>query len=114
MADEEAPGPGERVADAVADKSIENEKYVNGRQVFILSNSGKPVYCRYGNENDLSTLFGVMQVCRSFPSSTCCALCGAWEPSASMLATSTAQLLVLLWVKFLYLLRREGQLLHRA
>jgi hypothetical protein len=35
-----------------------------GRQVFVLSNSGKPVYCRYGNENAMSTLFGVMQVFR--------------------------------------------------
>ena len=31
--------------------------------IFVMSNSGKPIYARYGNENNLATLFGVMQVC---------------------------------------------------
>ncbi|CAH0394975.1 unnamed protein product [Bemisia tabaci] len=34
--------------------------------IFVLSSAGKPVYSRYGNEDKLSTLFGVMQVLVSF------------------------------------------------
>ncbi|XP_052253110.1 protein SAND-like [Dreissena polymorpha] len=36
------------------------------KHVFILSDSGKPVYSRYGNEDKLVTTFGVMQALVSF------------------------------------------------
>ncbi|KAL1448154.1 hypothetical protein WDU94_001880, partial [Cyamophila willieti] len=36
------------------------------RHIFILSSSGKPVYSRYGCEDKLATLFGVMQALVSF------------------------------------------------
>ncbi|WAR25300.1 MON1A-like protein [Mya arenaria] len=36
------------------------------KHVFILSDSGKPVYSRYGNEDKLVTVFGVMQALVSF------------------------------------------------
>ncbi|XP_045167306.2 vacuolar fusion protein MON1 homolog A-like [Mercenaria mercenaria] len=36
------------------------------KHVFILSDSGKPVYSRYGNEDKLVTIFGVMQALVSF------------------------------------------------
>ncbi|XP_054277404.1 protein SAND [Macrosteles quadrilineatus] len=36
------------------------------KHIFILSSAGKPVYSRYGNEDRLVTLFGVMQALVSF------------------------------------------------
>ncbi|XP_008486157.1 vacuolar fusion protein MON1 homolog A [Diaphorina citri] len=40
------------------------------RHIFILSSSGKPVYSRYGCEDKLATLFGVMQALVSFVQDT--------------------------------------------
>ncbi|XP_014247243.1 protein SAND [Cimex lectularius] len=38
----------------------------NHKHVFILSSAGKPVYSRYGSEDKLATIFGVMQALVSF------------------------------------------------
>lgn len=46
----------------------ENNKDWIGRKkhVFVLSFAGKPIYCRYGNEDKLAWLFGVIQTLVSF------------------------------------------------
>lgn len=46
----------------------ENSKDWVGRKkhIFVLSFSGKPIYCRYGNEDKLAWLFGVIQTLVSF------------------------------------------------
>ena len=36
------------------------------KHIFVLSISGKPVYCRYGKEDKLVNLFGIMQAITSF------------------------------------------------
>lgn len=36
------------------------------KHVFVLSSAGKPIYSRYGNEDKLAWLFGVMQTLVSF------------------------------------------------
>ncbi len=36
------------------------------KHVFILSNAGKPIYSRHGNEDKLATIMGVMQALISF------------------------------------------------
>ncbi|KFD51682.1 hypothetical protein M514_07378 [Trichuris suis] len=40
------------------------------KQVFVLSEAGKPVYTRYGSEEELSSFMGVIQALVSFVSST--------------------------------------------
>ncbi|KAK8403665.1 hypothetical protein O3P69_000038 [Scylla paramamosain] len=69
-------GSGEAVAAAAADDSEEecvDEEYLHSpewiqkeKHVFILSESGKPIYTRYGKEDRLVTLFGLMQALVSF------------------------------------------------
>lgn len=36
------------------------------KHIFVLSSAGKPIYSRYGNEDKLATLYGVMQALVSF------------------------------------------------
>lgn len=36
------------------------------KHFFVLSNAGKPIYTRYGNEDKLSTIMGVIQALISF------------------------------------------------
>ncbi|XP_044737373.1 vacuolar fusion protein MON1 homolog A [Chrysoperla carnea] len=46
---------------------IEDEEWLQKeKHVFILSSAGKPIYSRYGNEDKLVTIFGVMQALVSF------------------------------------------------
>lgn len=50
------------------DEDIVNSKDWLDRKkhVFVLSSAGKPIYSRYGNEDKLAWLFGVMQTLVSF------------------------------------------------
>ena len=44
----------------------DDEWLAKDKHVFVLSESGKPIYSRFGDENKLVTLFGVMQALVSF------------------------------------------------
>ena len=47
--------------------ALDSETWRSKRKhVFALSVAGKPIYTRYGNEDELVTLFGVMQALVSF------------------------------------------------
>lgn len=50
------------------DEDIVNSKdWLNRKKhIFVLSSAGKPIYSRYGNEDKLAWLFGVMQTLVSF------------------------------------------------
>lgn len=49
------------------DDYIRSEDWLSKRKhIFVLSSAGKPIYSRYGNEDKLATLFGVMQALVSF------------------------------------------------
>lgn len=50
-----------------ADEDMHEAAWIKHRKhVFVLSNAGKPIYSRYGDESKLSNLFGVMQAMVSF------------------------------------------------
>lgn len=60
-------------SNSVMDRSLDNEEAIDmpdwknkKKHVFILSTSGKPIYSRYGSEDKLVTIFGVMQALVSF------------------------------------------------
>uniref|UniRef100_A0A1B6DQG5 Vacuolar fusion protein MON1 homolog n=2 Tax=Clastoptera arizonana TaxID=38151 RepID=A0A1B6DQG5_9HEMI len=57
--DEESPP---REEDCINSKDWKEKK----KHIFILSSAGKPVYSRYGSEERLVTIFGVMQALVSF------------------------------------------------
>lgn len=40
------------------------------RQIFVLSHAGKPIYTRYGDEQRLAPLMGIIQAIVSFSQST--------------------------------------------
>lgn len=54
------------------DEEIENNDDWTSKkkQIFVLSSAGKPIYSRFGNENKLAWLFGVMQTLVSFVQSS--------------------------------------------
>ncbi|CAH0550072.1 unnamed protein product [Brassicogethes aeneus] len=53
------------------DDYVQNSEWTSRKkQVFVLSMAGKPIYSRYGNEDKLAWLFGVMQTLVSFVQST--------------------------------------------
>ena len=42
--------------------SVDSDRWrCRRKHIFILTNAGKPVYARYGDESVLSSLFGVVQ-----------------------------------------------------
>ncbi|KAI6658086.1 hypothetical protein LOD99_15799 [Oopsacas minuta] len=47
-------------------RNIEKELKLNKKNVFILSESGKPIYSRYGDEDHAVHLFGIMQAFIAF------------------------------------------------
>ncbi|CAH1186871.1 unnamed protein product [Phyllotreta striolata] len=55
-----------------ADEEFElNKEWIGkSKHVFVLSMAGKPIYSRYGNEDKLAWLFGVMQTLVSFTQSS--------------------------------------------
>ncbi|XP_078065055.1 uncharacterized protein LOC144491246, partial [Mustelus asterias] len=55
------PAPSQRNEDVTADSWREHRKHV-----FVLSEAGKPIYSRYGNEEALSSTMGVMMALVSF------------------------------------------------
>jgi len=55
------PAPSHRNEDVTADSWREHRKHV-----FVLSEAGKPIYSRYGNEEALSSTMGVMMALVSF------------------------------------------------
>lgn len=48
------------------DFSADDKWILREKHIFVLSSAGKPVYSRYGNEDKLAWLFGVMQTLVSF------------------------------------------------
>ncbi|KAK9732386.1 Third Longin domain of FUZ, MON1 and HPS1 [Popillia japonica] len=49
------------------DDYMRNKEWLSKKKhIFVLSSAGKPIYSRYGNEDKLATLYGVMQALVSF------------------------------------------------
>ncbi|KAL3851627.1 hypothetical protein ACJMK2_015360 [Sinanodonta woodiana] len=60
------PGNGP-IVPHITDEDVNSPEWRSQRKhIFIFSDSGKPVYSRYGNEDKLVTIFGVMQALVSF------------------------------------------------
>ncbi|KAJ8976417.1 hypothetical protein NQ317_005337 [Molorchus minor] len=69
---EENPNITNYIDEDSADNNLkDNEDWTRKKKhVFILSSAGKPIYSRYGNEDKLAWLFGVMQTLVSFVQSS--------------------------------------------
>eukprot|EP00045_Choanoeca_perplexa_P006992 m.61403 g.61403 ORF g.61403 m.61403 type:complete len:505 (+) comp13876_c0_seq1:109-1623(+) len=63
-AEDVSPPPPQELVDG--DEETREEWAGHEKHVFILSNAGKPIYTRHGNEEKLVTLMGVMQALTSF------------------------------------------------
>lgn len=58
---------GNSSSDVQEEDCVNNKDWLSKRKhVFVLSAAGKPIYSRYGNEDKLAWLFGVMQTLVSF------------------------------------------------
>ena len=59
------------VVGAMAENTEEDEPVKLLREydsnVFILSSAGKPIYCQHGDESELTSFVGLIQVCKYNP-----------------------------------------------
>ncbi|XP_028406838.1 vacuolar fusion protein MON1 homolog A-like [Dendronephthya gigantea] len=65
--DKESALQNERSTPEHVDEDVNHPDWIKHKKhIFVLSSAGKPIYSRYGNEDKLSTLTGVMQALVSF------------------------------------------------